>query len=1169
MAEVNNPIKTSDLIQNDGTIDKLIADLEKLRDKYVKSMDEIRKKANALDQTLQKLSGSTEQQKQTAQQSAAEADRMSRAYKEMKKEAAALESEIIALRRQKEELTSATQAETKAMQVEAKSVKELSDLVESVAGARGDLLDQMVREQAVLTRIREERKELTKAEKEGRISSGDAIAKRARLLNTETQYKISLQQTRSQLNANTKQLLAANGSYEESAQLLERMRMSYRSLGESMQKSPLGIEMLRNIELLDAKVKKADASMGNFQRNVGNYPMFNNLQFQVQQIAREMPSLTQSLSQFFLAISNNAPMLGDAFVRARQEYKNLRAEGKEGIPVWKQLLKSVVSWQTALVVGITLMTGYGKEIGNFFKELVTGSNKMRSYIQLQRDINKAVQDSADTLGKQYATYRKLQAEWKKVPNDLKTQEEWIIKNKTAFKDLGIAVTDTNDAQNAFVDNSDKVVESMMQQARAAAARKLAEEEFTKAIKKEQEARLQDKEADDIRKNNRTTFLGRLGALGNPYAAGSGMSQQEAAVELAAEAAESAAASLRKEAEAFNAIGLSFFAIQREAENEAAKLLKDSNLSAYDDENAAEKRRKEEERKRKAEEAAARRKQAQADKEARAAARQEKYSFDAAKKSEQLQVDAMQAGYAKRRATIEFNAKWEAAELKQRYSKIEGFTDDVADLVSKGFTENMAKDIVKDFAGGEADLWKDYTYGIIANEKAKNDALIELDNQYALETRQLTQETLQNRLAAVQEGSAEYIRLQREMLENARQIELLENKMRPAEQRQDETVINAKYRFQATQQGFQSGMTGIDTAFSVQNSEIEALKATEREKTVLRLQAEKERWEKVLALMNQYGGVVSDADVAIVKNAITATNNEIEKAKQPRDLWDAMGINLDDDKKQAISESVSFALEQMTAILDAEIEMAQQAVDAANERVTAAQSALDAEMQAKANGLAYSQTEAEKRLEMEKQNQAKAIAEQKKAQKQKAQIETMQQISSLVTASAAIWGALVLPWLAIPAIAIMWATFGAAKIKASQLAKSSGTEQYGDGTYEFIDGGSHQSGNDVPLGINPRTGKERRVEGGEMFAVVNKAGVRKYRSELPTIINSLNRGEFDRTYIRQAFAQQPASVVVNASNDNGKLRDILAELRKMSERQVYTDSKGRTVIRYKKHTKILN
>lgn len=1156
MAEVNNPIKTSDLIQNDGTIDKLIADLEKLRDKYVKSMDEIRKKANALDQTLQKLSGSTEQQKQTAQQSAAEADRMSRAYKEMKKQLSEIQQELERLKKSQQDSTKQTQQQTQSTKAEAQAFDELG--IKLIA-ASDDL-------RKATTRLRE----LNKATDNGRKATNAENAERSNLVRTIQTQRNLISTLNVEMRNQTKQSASAVGSIANMRAELNRLYLLYDNKGEAWREGIVGQNTLKSIEKLRAEIAALEGQTGRFQRNVGNYASgFSPLQFQVQQVARELPSLTMSAQQFFLAISNNLPMLADELSRARREYKNLRAEGKEGIPVWKQLLKSVVSWQTALVVGITLMTGYGKEIGNFFKELVTGSNKMRSYIQLQRDINKAVQDSADTLGKQYATYRKLQAEWKKVPNDLKTQEEWIIKNKTAFKDLGIAVTDTNDAQNAFVDNSDKVVESMMQQARAAAARKLAEEEFTKAIKKEQEARLQDKEADDIRKNNRTTFLGRLGALGNPYAAGSGMSQQEAAVELAAEAAESAAASLRKEAEAFNAIGLSFFAIQREAENEAAKLLKDSNLSAYDDENAAEKRRKEEERKRKAEEAAARRKQAQADKEARAAARQEKYSFDAAKKSEQLQVDAMQAGYAKRRATIEFNAKWEAAELKQRYSKIEGFTDDVADLVSKGFTENMAKDIVKDFAGGEADLWKDYTYGIIANEKATNDALIELDNQYALETRQLTQETLQNRLAAVQEGSAEYIRLQREMLENARQIELLENKMRPAEQRQDETVINAKYRFQATQQGFQSGMTGIDTAFSVQNSEIEALKATEREKTVLRLQAEKERWEKVLALMNQYGGVVSDADVAIVKNAITATNNEIEKAKQPRDLWDAMGINLDDDKKQAISESVSFALEQMTAILDAEIEMAQQAVDAANERVTAAQSALDAEMQAKANGLAYSQTEAEKRLEMEKQNQAKAIAEQKKAQKQKAQIETMQQISSLVTASAAIWGALVLPWLAIPAIAIMWATFGAAKIKASQLAKSSGTEQYGDGTYEFIDGGSHQSGNDVPLGINPRTGKERRVEGGEMFAVVNKAGVRKYRSELPTIINSLNRGEFDRTYIRQAFAQQPASVVVNASNDNGKLRDILAELRKMSERQVYTDSKGRTVIRYKKHTKILN
>lgn len=91
----------------------------------------------------------------------------------------------------------------------------------------------------------------------------------------------------------------------------------------------------------------------------------------------------------------------------------------------------------------------------------------------------------------------------------------------------------------------------------------------------------------------------------------------------------------------------------------------------------------------------------------------------------------------------------------------------------------------------------------------------------------------------------------------------------------------------------------------------------------------------------------------------------------------------------------------------------------------------------------------------------------------------------------------------------------------------------------------------------------------MFAVVNKAGVRKYRSELPMIINSLNRGEFDRTYIRAAFAAQPTPVVVNAMGDNRKMADDIAAIRRLSERQVYTDAKGRTVIRYKNLIRKIN
>lgn len=1146
MAEVNNPIKTGDLFQDDGTIDKLIADLERLRDKYVKSIDEIQKKANTLDQSLRKLSGTTDEQKRAAQEAAVEADRLSRSYKEMKKEAAALESEIVALRRQKAELTSATQEETKATQAEAKTTQELNEIVEGILGTRAEVIKQLAAEQAALAKLRQQKANLAKVEKDGMLTAEEAATRRERIIRAEQEHKTASAQLQQSLNAETKQMQAAGGSMNEMSQLLGRLRMAYRDMTAAERNSPLGEATRKNIGLLDSEMKKLDASIGNYQRNVGNYGgAFTPLQYQVQQVARELPSLTMSLRQFFLAISNNLPMLIDEVHRARIANEALLASGQKGVPVWKQLLKSIVSWQTALVVGITLVTAYGKEIGNFFSQLFGGTPKMRTATQMFGDVNKAVSENSKTLADNLLRYKELQREWKAMKGGADEQRKWIKENQSEFTKLGISIQDADDAQSAFVENSPKVIEALKQQAKAAAARELAIEQYQKAIKERNNAETSREKARNARETQEFGAGGYVASAAQMSSSRTGMTVADYA-EQRARVFENEAKQADKLAKSYESVADAYFELEQNYKTAANDGLVAAGLDTATGAKAEEKLRKEEERKRKAEEAAARRKQTRADKEARAAERQEKYSFDAAKKSEQLQIDAMQEGYAKRRATIEFNAKWEEAELERRYNKIEGFAE------------------------GDADLWKDYAYAVLANEKAKNDALIELDNQYAIETRQLTQETLQNRLAAVQEGSAEYIRIQREMLENARQIELLENKSRPKEQRQDENTINAKYRFQSSQQGLQSGISGIDTEFAVRNSEIEALKATEREKTILRLQAEKERWEKVLAMMRQYGGVVSDADVAIVKNALAETNNELEKAKRPRDFWDVVGINLDDEKKQAISESVSFALEQMTAILDAEIEMAQQAVDAANERVTAAQSALDAEMQAKANGLAYSQTEAEKRLAMEKQNQAKAIAEQKKAQKQKAQIETLQQISSLVTASAAIWGALVLPWLAIPAIAIMWATFGAAKIKASQLAKSSnGTEQYGDGTYEFIDGGSHQSGNDVPLGINPKTGKERRVEGGEMFAVVNKAGVRKYRSELPAIINSLNRGEFDRTYIRAAFAAPPTPVVVNAMGDNRKMADDIAAIRRLSERQVYTDAKGRTVIRYKNLTRKIN
>lgn len=165
----------------------------------------------------------------------------------------------------------------------------------------------------------------------------------------------------------------AHGSIDEMSQALARMRTVYRSLNEGERGNTFGQNLLKNIQALDTKIKELDASMGVHARNVGNYASgWNGLSFSIQQVARELPSLAISPQTFFLAISNNLPILADQLALTRQRVKELKAEGQSFTPVWKQVIKSIISWQTLLVAGITVLTLYGKEITEWVGSLFKG-----------------------------------------------------------------------------------------------------------------------------------------------------------------------------------------------------------------------------------------------------------------------------------------------------------------------------------------------------------------------------------------------------------------------------------------------------------------------------------------------------------------------------------------------------------------------------------------------------------------------------------------------------------------------------------------------------------------------------------------------------------------------------------------------------------------------------
>lgn len=318
-----------------------------------------------------------------------------------------------------------------------------------------------------------------------------------------------------EIQANIREEINLDGSVEKLRAGVQALTAQYNKLSrEERNNADVGGKLSSQIREMQTELNEANASLLNFRDNVGNYASaakgFTPLTFQVQQLAREMPSLTMSLQQFFLAISNNLPMFADELTRARMANKALRAEGKPTVSVFKQVLSAIGSWQTALVVGITLLTAYGKEIGAWVKGLFTAKEAALSMAEAQDKVNDALKKDGYGIGEQIAKVKELQMQWRALGDDLKARKQFIVDNKDAFDDLGVKVTNVNDAENLLVTNTTALTDALSMRARAAAGMKLAAEAYEKALIKQQEVE------EEIKKGYTTTISSAGGSFGGGF-----------------------------------------------------------------------------------------------------------------------------------------------------------------------------------------------------------------------------------------------------------------------------------------------------------------------------------------------------------------------------------------------------------------------------------------------------------------------------------------------------------------------------------------------------------------------------------------------------------------------------------------------------------------------------
>lgn len=922
------------------------------------------------------------------------------------------------------------------------------------------------------------------------------------------------------------------GSYNALSAQYELNKIKMNNLSQAyLENTEAGKLLVKRTAEIYAAMDKYQKSTGKHTLSVGNYKQaFDGLGFSVSQVARELPSLAISANTFFLAISNNIPMVVDEIQKLRAANEAAAKAGEAQVSITGKLIKSMFSFNTVMVLVLTALSVWGKDITNWIGSLFTGKKRVDNLTGSLKHMADAMQNARLETAKETL---KLNLLYKTATNNAKSTTE----RTKAVKAL------KREYPEYFKNLSDEEIKL----GKASKAYK----EATKAITKNAKARAALDKITELQKEFIDTDQKRIGLLTKQVQAQGELAKAEqytAKVSSTITATSTQAASQYYAATASNVNKLKDDI--KEYGEEAERLAKRQTVLTKSMENLT--------------------KFVNVDSVTGKDTTKDskKKEFDLLKAYEESRVALITDARKKEEAEIREAARAELSKLQkdttEKQRATQQYTDTVYNIEAK-----LRRDLERLREKWDLeDLQKAHDF---MNERLRA-VRSGTGEELLLQTYLLENERKQDELRIKQSTDTEAVKNERLLiLQRAYQLASIKLREDFTNDQNNRIISLSVFRLQQEQQASEA--------------EFNIVQRSAKEQEVFRLNAERQKWEQILELTRLYGSQITGYEIKTVEDTIKGIDNAI---KQNTSGWDSeQGVfgNLFDlmfggafgDKggksgqeraeefKQSILDASEFAIENLKSVAQARVEAAEKAVQAAEKEVSARQKVLDAEIQARANGYANNVATAQKELDFARKQQEKALRDKKKAQKQQERIDTLMQASSLVTATANLWKDLGLA--AIPAIALMWGSFAFAKIKASQLSKASDqTEEYGDGTVEMIDyGGSHASGNDVDLGTT-KDGKRRRVEKGEYFAVINKRSSQRYRRLVPDLINSLNKGTFEQKYLNSySGADEVTNIMQGGNVDLSNVERDLKSIKESAGHKFITGADG-TIIEVKGNVK---
>ena len=907
-----------------------------------------------------------------------------------------------------------------------------------------------------------------------------------------------------------KRVLQANveigRSREDSYDRLSAQYTALKTLVNNMttaerEQTDAGKKLVENLKDIYERMNAMQQATGKFQLQVGQYSKaVSGLNIATTQVLRELPALAVSPTTFAIAISNNIPILQDYIIKVREsrtalmeqiaaaeaageaeKAAALKAEAAKykNLSVTKLLVKSIFSWQSALVLVMTVIPIVLRNLAKKRKEQAEYNDVLKETIDLQKELSKAdlkaSQEGAKAATKAKTLYN--------ISQDLNRSYEERIASATELKRLYPEYLSNVDAEAIAAGKAagayDKLTEALIRRAKAQVyLNKISETEEKKLIA----ITAKEKALEEAEKKNYDTYI----------------VQSSAGATVARRTEEQAR--LAKETE-INKITSEYDAKIKEYDNYMKKL--ESRISGFG-----------------------------------------------------LSSDSTGSGAG------------------GKDTKIGDYFFDLMNEYVNAMDDGLGKDLAK--------LTLSYRQSEKKYEDARNELLEKQKTADAKEREEIDKQLTYINNAIVASRDA-YMKERKKLL--------LTEVPEVNEEFVDEEFVALKTQLKQEKALRDSAIYATYDAQAKSGKDLELLKKNTNDAL---LQSEIQYWKDYLQVLKDSGNLTIEkynkviAKLMSLQGKTETTATKEQKRKKRRNyggIFEYFAAQSDEygekdanenrkvqdkyiDYFKNIDKAMLQSLGYMKDWMETRVKMAEIAVESAKKEQDAAKTLLEYELEARANGFANNVSYARKEYEEKRKLTKKAAQDAQELARIQRAIDTAQQIQSLITATANIWsaegkkGAAGIP-LALAAIGAMWISFGAAKIRAEQLANAQ-TEQYGEGMSEYLNyGGSHASGHDIDFGRKP-DGTRRRVERGEMIGVINKRNVNKYGVErVSDIISSLNHGTFEQSY-GNAFG---GNITIPQGADLHKLEKGVSDLVEQGGQKVINIG-GKTIMYYKNTKKII-